>query len=185
MGARMIRFIPIMTTFFFSISNVFIGSIPAGFAESVLVSKEKPAAPQSAAPVFKEKESSHPIPLVLTGSEAPSESGVKMVVKTISGAVSGHGYNGLAVTYNEDTKRGIAYEAWFNYEDDLKIGGYRSKKEIEDGDSVEITYELPQQGGKKVLKQIRLLKKRPRVVQQAEAGVLEDSSANQVMKGKK
>lgn len=106
----------------------------------------------------KPVEKAAPRPLI--SAEKKNEE-VKMVTKTLLGEVSGHGYNGIAVMFGEDAARGVAQEAWFNYEDDMKIEGYQSKKEIEDGDSVEVAYEQPEQGGAKVLKQIRLLKKRP------------------------
>jgi len=107
----------------------------------------------------------------------------EQVTKTMYGEVSGHGFNGLAVTYNQDAKRGIGYEAWFNYEDDTKFSGYKEKKEIEDGDTVEVTYEQPEQDGKKILKQVRLLKKRPPEVEVDEEPSAEDRSTEEAEKG--
>lgn len=66
---------------------------------------------------------------------------VKMVTKTLSGEVSAVGASGLALVYAIDSKSAASMEMWFPFESEIKLSGYKSKKEIKEGDLISVTYE--------------------------------------------
>jgi hypothetical protein len=102
---------------------------------------------------------------------------VKMKTKTMSGEVSARGPSGIAVVYEKDKVKHSSKEMWFPYDLEVKIKltGYKEKTDITEGDTVVITYDEAEDGSKKILTGIRLLKKKPQEeeVMEEEASVAE------------
>lgn len=139
-------------------------AVPAFAAEdksSVKSEKREKAeaeAEKSAAPVQKEKrvkklsEENFPDP-------DPEESKAKGTQEMLQGRVSGAGYNGLAVEL-PSPKKGDPSEIWFNYVKGVKLSGAQSLSDIEEGDTVGVSYKEGEDG-RKFLKEIRLIRKKP------------------------
>ncbi len=100
-------------------------------------------------------------PKVLVSKENVQEEKLKMVTKTLSGEISARGPNGIALEYARDEVEGSSKEMWFPYEAEVKLIGYKAKTDITAGDQVAVTYNEAEDGSKRVLTGIRLLKKKP------------------------
>lgn len=98
-------------------------------------------------------------PKVLVSKEVQQK--VNMVTKTISGEISAWGPNGIALEYAKDDIEGSAEEIWLPYEAEPKLIGYKVKADIAAGDQVTVTYDEAEDGSKRILTGIRLLKKKP------------------------
>src|SRR3989338_6282680 len=98
----------------------------------------------------------------LVSKEKPATE-VKMVTKTLVGEISARGPNGIAVVYKKDEVKRSSNEIWFPYENEIEIEliGYKAKTDIGEGDSIRVTYDEAEDGSKRVLTGIRLLKKKP------------------------
>lgn len=121
--------------------------------------KEKPA---------EEKKTSDSAALSLVSKEEipPSPEPVKMVMKTFSGEVSAKGPNGIAIVYEKNAEERWSKEYWFPFEDEIKLLGYRSLKDISEGDKVTVGYEEAEDGSQRILKRIALSKKAPREIEE-------------------
>ncbi len=89
----------------------------------------------------------------------PEEVKIKGTEETLEGLVSGAGYNGLAVEV-PNPKKNEASEVWLNYVKGLKLTGIQSLTEIQEGDTVRVSYKKAEDG-RKFLKEIRLIRKKP------------------------
>ena|SRR3989338_4833485 len=96
----------------------------------------------------------------LVSKEKPATE-VKTVTKTLVGEISARGPNGIAVVYKKDEAKRSSSETWFPYEDEIELIGYKTKTDIGEGDSIRVTYDEAEDGSKRVLTGIRLLKKKP------------------------
>ena len=89
----------------------------------------------------------------------PEEAKIKGAQTMLEGRVSGAGYNGLAVELPRP-KKNEPSEIWFNYVKGLKLSGVQSLAEIQEGDTVSVSYKEGEDG-RKFLKEIRLIRKKP------------------------
>ena len=92
----------------------------------------------------------------------PAEMEIKGM-ETLEGRVSGAGYNGLAVELPRP-KKDEPSEIWFDYVKGLKLSGVQSLAEIQEGDTVSVSYKRAEDG-RKFLKEIRLIRKKPAEVE--------------------
>ena len=139
-------------------------SLIAGLAVPASAAKEKtgPAAASAsetpASPVQKEKKVKKSWEENLPDSD-PEEAKTKGTQEMLEGRVSGAGYNGLAVEL-PNPKKGQPSEIWFNYVKGVKLSGVQSLSEIQEGDTVSVSYKEGEDG-RKFLKEIRLIRKKP------------------------
>ena len=79
---------------------------------------------------------------------------------TIKGMVTGVNNYGLAVEYGDDPKLG-AREMWAELMTETKMSGFNKIRDIQMGDTVQLTYKDIGNGNKKLLKEIKFLKRKP------------------------
>lgn len=88
---------------------------------------------------------------------------VKMLPKTMEGTVSARNFNGLALTYKTDKAEAASFELWLPYEPKMKFsGGYKSSKDVGEGDKVRVFYDEAEDQSKKLVTGVQLLKRKPK-----------------------
>lgn len=101
-------------------------------------------------------------------------------LKMIQGTVGAISHSGIAVSYEKDIKAASEKEMWFNFHSQMKLEGARTLLDFGEGDTVSVSYldwvESEKQGGgdvtmrgKNILKELKLIRKAPKVVVAAEA----------------
>lgn len=86
---------------------------------------------------------------------------VEIISKELQGRVSARGPNGLALEFGRDVTKRSSQEIWFPYVTDIKLQGYKSLQEIEEGDTILAVYEEAEDMSKRTLTGIRLIQKKP------------------------
>lgn len=86
---------------------------------------------------------------------------VEIISKELQGRVSARGPNGLALEFGRDVTKRSSQEIWFPYVTDIKLQGYKSLQEIEEGDTILAVYEEAEDMSKRTLTGVRLLMKKP------------------------
>ena len=81
--------------------------------------------------------------------------------KNVTGEVGAHNNFGLAVELPPDPVDGTGREAWFNFTSKTKLSGLRSFKDLQDGDTVTLTYKETDTG-KRILKSVAFVRKKPK-----------------------
>lgn len=126
-----------------------------------LISKNMTAAETTKAPAQPQAKAMMKETLV-----SKTEPEIKMIEKTMSGEVSAKGPNGVAVVYEKDLKKRASFEMYFPFESNTTLTGYESKADIQEGDSVLATYEEAEDGSKRILLDLKLMKKKPAEVEE-------------------
>lgn len=101
-------------------------------------------------------------------------------LKMIQGTVGAISHSGIAVSYEKDLKAASEKEMWFNFHSQMKLEGARTLLDFGEGDTVSVSYldwvETEKRGeadvtvrGKNILKELKLIRKAPKVVVAAEA----------------
>lgn len=101
-------------------------------------------------------------------------------LKAINGTVGAISHSGIAVSYEKDLKAASEKEMWFNFHSQMKLEGAKTLLDFGEGDTVSVSYldwvESEKQGGadvavrgKNILKELKLIRKAPKVVVAAEA----------------
>lgn len=89
----------------------------------------------------------------------PGEAKTNANLETLEGRVSGAGYNGLAVEL-PNPRKDEPSEIWFDYVKGIKISSVQGLEEIQEGDTVRVSY-IKGEDGRKFLKEIRRTRKKP------------------------
>jgi len=80
--------------------------------------------------------------------------------KSTQGTVTGKSVWGMAVEYGTDKKDG-GLEIWFNFSKGIKLVGLKELKEIEEGDTVSVTYKTGADNHK-LITEVALIEKKPK-----------------------
>lgn len=87
---------------------------------------------------------------------------IKMLTKNIQGTVSARNMNGVAVVYDADKNKYASYEMWMPFDSKMKLAGYKTLTEMQEGDKIAIVYEEAEDGSVKITKELKLRKKAPK-----------------------
>ncbi len=134
-------------------------SVPAMAAKKSVATEDASASEASALPVPKEKRVKKSFEENLPDPDLEEEAKVKGNQQMLEGRVSGAGYNGLAVELSSPRK-GQPSEIWFDYVKGVKFSGIQSLSEIQEGDTVSVSYKEGDDG-RKFLKEIKFIRKKP------------------------
>lgn len=94
-------------------------------------------------------------------STASLETKKQMFTKNISGQISARGPMGIALEFEKNKEERSAREMYFPYEQELKLDGYKTKMEIQEGDRVTVTYEEAEDESQRLLKAIKFDHRKP------------------------
>lgn len=101
-------------------------------------------------------------PRALMSKEKAAVEEIKMVTKTLSGEIGAVGPSGIALVYEKDEAQGTEKEMFLPFEDDVKLTRYNSRKDMGAGDKVTLTYDEHEDGSRRLLKAVTLLRKAPK-----------------------
>lgn len=93
---------------------------------------------------------------------------LRMASKTLRGVVSARGPNGIALEFEKNEQEKAAREYWFPYEPGMKLGRYKSAEDIQEGDTVTVSYEESEDRSRRVLKMIELERRKPKEPKEVE-----------------
>ena len=140
---------------------------PVAFSEGEVVADEAMKV-EKAEPAKKDQKSQTDVKdekekkTVISKDESKADKSKKeeeMVMKAISGLVSSKFSKGISVLYETDEKSGNEMEMLLPFSEKISFRGYQSVKDINEGDSVDVTYEETKDGGfKRAIKDIRLVR---------------------------
>lgn len=88
--------------------------------------------------------------------------------RTVKGVVSGRSNYGIAVEYGADPVLGVR-EMWLDLMKQTELTGVKKFSDLEAGDTVELVYKQLKDGSKKILKQVKLIRKAPKELQAQES----------------
>ncbi len=97
-----------------------------------------------------------------SGLPDPDPALVKLKVKpqTTQGTVTGRSAQGVAVEYAVDKKEG-GHEIWFNYTEGIKLVGLKELSELQEGDTVSVTYKTAPDN-RRLVQEVALVRKKPK-----------------------
>ena len=136
-----------------------------------LVSTESKPEPlkalQKALKIPVKKAAQAPAPKVATPqlpSISKEDSKAEGEVKKLQGKVSGVSNYGLAVEYDKG-----ASEMWADLLKETKLDGFKKMRDLQYGDTVEITYKELKESRKRLLQQVNFIRKKPQERESLEA----------------
>lgn len=125
-------------------------------AVSKLVSKEG-----ELKSVTKKPAAGKHVPKVILPPIEKAEEEAEGEMRTLKGTVSARSSYGVAVEYGSDPKLGTR-EMWADFRKQTLVAGIKKFSDLEPGDQVQIKYKELKENSKKILKEIKLLKKAPK-----------------------
>ncbi len=134
-------------------------SAPSAAAQTKLVSREGQlvSAEKKAQAPKPGKRTPHVVLPTISKADAKAEG----ETKSLKGTVSGRSNYGIAVEYGQDPKLGTL-EMWSDLMKQTELTGVKKFSDFQVGDTVEIVYKQLKDGSKRILKEVKLIRKAPK-----------------------
>ena len=92
----------------------------------------------------------------------PEDEKAEGVMNSVEGQISARNKAGMAVEFEKDEAKGSSNEIWLNFVSKMKLNGVKDLSEFQEGDTVRVVYKETKKTGKKILKGITLVQKKPK-----------------------